>query len=201
MTVYVYTDGGIAPGRANSVGEGGYGAVAARPGPGGALVELAREAGHRLGEATNQQMEIVAARAGIALAARVALPGEAVVVRSDSAYVVNCLLDGWWLRWMARAPAWTNSAGRPVENRELWRELLGACAGTHRALAAKLGPSPWRRLGPEDGDVAVRSLRGGAEAAFEKVRGHAGDPLNEAADRLATEGKYGRTLLVLHGAG
>ena len=65
---------------------------------------------------TNQRMEIQAA-----LEAVRALPGPLVVV-SDSTYVVNCFRDGWWRGWLARG--WTNSAKKPVANRDLWEPLV-----------------------------------------------------------------------------
>jgi len=52
---------------------------------------------------------------------------------------------------------WRNSAGQPVANRDLWEPLLAAA------------------LAPE------RSVR------FVWVKGHAGDPMNERVDQLATE--------------
>jgi uncharacterized phage-like protein YoqJ len=48
----------------------------------------------------------------------------ALLVMSDSTYVVNCFRDRWWERWLARG--WKTSAGKPVANRELWEPLIDA---------------------------------------------------------------------------
>ena len=41
---------------------------------------------------------------------------------SDSAYLINCMNDGWHLKWQQNG--WRNSAKKPVKNTDLWRELL-----------------------------------------------------------------------------
>jgi ribonuclease HI len=136
MTV-VYTDGSC---RGN-------------PGPGGwAWAVEGDDGAYASGAAaatTNQRMEMTAA-----LEALRALPG-AVLVVSDSTYVVNCFRQRWWQGWLRRG--WRNSQGNPVANRDLWEPLI------------ELALSDDRRV------------------AFEWVKGHAGNPMNELVDRLATE--------------
>jgi ribonuclease HI len=78
----------------------------------------------------------------------------ALVVVSDSAYVVNCFRDRWWAGWETRG--WRNANRRPVANQDLWRPL-------------------------------VEVVKGRPGLQFRWVKGHAGDPLNELADRLANE--------------
>jgi ribonuclease HI len=56
-----------------------------------------------------------------ALEAVRALDGALVVV-SDSTYVVNCFRNLWWRGWLDRD--WTNSAKKPVANRDLWEPLI-----------------------------------------------------------------------------
>ena len=68
---------------------------------------------------TNNQMEIMAAIAGLKAMKRADIPVE---VRTDSAYVCNCINKGWYKKWMNNG--WLNSAKKPVENRELWIELI-----------------------------------------------------------------------------
>jgi ribonuclease HI len=41
---------------------------------------------------------------------------------SDSTYVVNCFRDRWYLGWHRRG--WTNSAKKPVANRDLWEPFI-----------------------------------------------------------------------------
>jgi len=65
---------------------------------------------------TNQRMEVRAV-----LEALSAHDGRVVVV-SDSAYVVNCFRQHWWVNWKARG--WRNAKGQPVANQDLWRPLI-----------------------------------------------------------------------------
>jgi ribonuclease HI len=67
---------------------------------------------------TNQRMELQAVAEGLA-----AIPGlRRVHVHSDSAYIVNCFLEGWWQRWEKNG--WRNSQKKPVANRDLWERIL-----------------------------------------------------------------------------
>ncbi len=94
------------------------GACAGNPGPGGwawALDTSVYDSGHEA-RSTNQRMEIRAA-----LEAVRSLEGPLLVV-SDSTYVVNCFRDRWYAGWLARG--WTNSAKKPVANRDLWEPLI-----------------------------------------------------------------------------
>lgn len=45
-----------------------------------------------------------------------------MLVYSDSAYLVNCMNDGWYLNWQKNG--WRKSAKKPVKNSDLWRGLL-----------------------------------------------------------------------------
>ena len=98
---------------------------------------------------TNQRMEIQAV-----LSAVTTLEGPLDIV-SDSTYVVNCFRDRWWEGWLARG--WTNSAKKPVANRELWEPLL----------------DEYRR--------DPQRLR------FRWVKGHSNDEMNDLVDALAVE--------------
>lgn len=44
-----------------------------------------------------------------------------LVVYSDSAYLVNCFLQGWIPNWRRRD--WRKADGKPVANREFWETL------------------------------------------------------------------------------
>ncbi len=99
------------------------GACLGNPGPGGwAWAEAG--GGFSSGFAartTNQRMEITAAYEAVRTH-----PGPLVVV-SDSTYVVNCFRDRWWEGWLRRG--WTNSAKKPVANRDLWEPFVELVRG------------------------------------------------------------------------
>jgi ribonuclease HI len=80
---------------------------------------------------TNQEMEIVAVAEAFE-ALRYSNPkydyeGKQIILYSDSAYVVNCLKDKWYINW--KSNGWKNSKGKPVENKEAWERLLSAIEG------------------------------------------------------------------------
>ena len=127
------------------------GACIGNPGPGGwawAVPDGAYASGADP-RTTNQRMEIRAA-----LEAVLANEGPLEVV-SDSTYVVNCFRDRWWEAWLARG--WTNKAGKPVANRDLWEPLIEAVRSEPRRVR------------------------------FTWVKGHSADPMNDLVDRLAVE--------------
>lgn len=45
-----------------------------------------------------------------------------VTICTDSAYVANCFINGWYKKWMKNG--WKNSQGEDVLNQDLWRRLL-----------------------------------------------------------------------------
>lgn len=67
---------------------------------------------------TNNRMELVAA---IEALKKLKEPCS-VKLYSDSAYLVNCFQQGWYKNWLKNG--WVNSKRQPVENKELWLELL-----------------------------------------------------------------------------
>jgi ribonuclease HI len=94
------------------------GACVGNPGPGGWAWAVA-DGPQAFGSdpaTTNQRMEIRAA-----LEAVRALDGALVVV-SDSRYVVDCFGASWWRGWISRG--WTTTAKKPVANRDLWEPLI-----------------------------------------------------------------------------
>jgi ribonuclease HI len=89
-----------------------------------------------------------------------ATPGS-LTVHSDSKYVVDCFnaRPPWWQGWVSKGRL-SAASRKPVANRELWEPLI----------------------------AEVRRRRGaGNEVAFVWVKGHSGDRMNNAADRLASE--------------
>jgi ribonuclease HI len=99
------------------------GACSGNPGPGGWGVVLLygkhrKEMSGSEENTTNNRMELKAA-----VEALKALKEPCKVkLYSDSAYMVNCFQQGWYKGWIKNG--WKNSKKQPVENQDLWKELL-----------------------------------------------------------------------------
>lgn len=106
-SVVVYTDGACS----GNPGPGGWGAVLIYNGN---TKELSGGEAHT----TNQRMEILAAVEAL----RALKEPCDVTIHSDSAYVINCFQQKWYVSW--RKNGWKNSKGAPVQNRDLWEFLL-----------------------------------------------------------------------------
>jgi ribonuclease HI len=106
MKYELYTDGSC------SCGIGGWAAVIVAEGK-----VLQTLSGHAF-ETTNNRMELT----GIIEGLKKFHPKMAVVeVLSDSAYIINCFKQKWYVNW--RIHNWMGTAG-PVKNKDLWMELL-----------------------------------------------------------------------------
>ena len=94
------------------------GACLGNPGPGGWAWLVPGGDSDSGGErrTTNQRMELFAV-----LRALDTLTGE-LRVHSDSAYVVNCYNQKWWVGWERRG--WRTAGGGPVANLDLWRPVI-----------------------------------------------------------------------------
>lgn len=105
--VEIYTDGACS----GNPGPGGWGAVLLS---GGRMKELSGFAPYT----TNQRMELLGAVEALT-ALKVAC---AVTLYSDSAYLINAFRQDWFERWEKNG--WLNARKQPVENQDLWKELL-----------------------------------------------------------------------------
>lgn len=65
---------------------------------------------------TNQRMEMTAVLQAVMDHA------EPVVIHTDSAYVMNCFVEKWYIKW--QRVGWVNGRGNPVVNRDLWEPLI-----------------------------------------------------------------------------
>lgn len=74
--------------------------------------------------ATNQQMELMAAAEALEYVTinELAVPFDTIEVVTDSAYLHNCYVQGWYKNWERNG--WKNSKKQPVANRELWERLI-----------------------------------------------------------------------------
>jgi len=76
-------------------------------------------------------------------------------VFSDSSYLMNCFREKWYVSW--RRNGWKNSKKEPVENRELWEELL--------ELVEKQGKVEFFRV---KGHVNLKSKSTNFDSLYEK---------------------------------
>ena len=125
-TVSIYTDGACS-GNQNETNIGGWGCI---------LVygEHQKELWGGERNTTNNRMELTAVIEALKALRKEGLDLE---IYSDSSYVMNCFRDGWYLKWQQNG--WMTSRKEPVENKELWQELI--------ALALKQNISFYRVKG------------------------------------------------------
>ena len=112
-TITIYTDGACS----GNPGPGGWGAVLIHG-------ETIRELSGGEPATTNNRMEML----GVIRALEALKERCKVKVHSDSAYVINCFRDRWYVRWERNG--WKNSKKEPVENRDLWERMI-ALVGAH----------------------------------------------------------------------
>lgn len=70
---------------------------------------------------TNQRMELTAAIQGLQFATLFAA-GSQIQLYTDSAYLHNCYIQGWYKNWQANG--WKNAKKQPVANDDLWLKLI-----------------------------------------------------------------------------
>ncbi|MET3292120.1 ribonuclease HI [Brevibacillus fluminis] len=112
------------------------GACSGNPGPGGWGAVLfygahKKEISGSAQNTTNNRMELQAAIEAMSLLKE---PCN-VTLYSDSAYLINCFQQGWYKGWQRNG--WKNSKNQPVENQDLWKEIL-QLTGTHKVTFVKV---------------------------------------------------------------
>ena len=105
--VTIYTDGACS----GNPGPGGWGAVLL-------FNEFRKEISGFEPQTTNNRMELTAAIVALNMLKE---PCE-VSLYSDSAYLVNAFQQKWLENWQKRN--WIKSDKKPVENQDLWKELV-----------------------------------------------------------------------------
>jgi ribonuclease HI len=73
-------------------------------------------------DTTNQRMELLACIEAIKGALILGDEDSIYKIYSDSAYLINCWKQGWYLSWEKNG--WKNARKEPVANADLWAELL-----------------------------------------------------------------------------
>lgn len=107
----IYTDGGCS-GNQSKENLGGWGAILEY---GSAQKEL--HGSER--NTTNNRMEMTALLEAFRAIKK---PNQTIHAFSDSSYLMNCFRQRWYVKWQRNG--WKTSGRKPVENRELWQELL-----------------------------------------------------------------------------
>ena len=135
------------------------GACSGNPGPGGWGAILIygshrKELSGSEAATTNNRMELTAA---IAALGALKEPCE-VDLYTDSAYLCNGFTDGWIYNWQRNS--WQTSKNQPVENRDLWEQLI-AHAKTHKIHWHKVkghSDNPFNNRCDELARAAIRSI-------------------------------------------
>lgn len=141
--VMIYTDGACS----GNPGPGGWGAVLM-------YGQHIKEMSGAEPNTTNNRMELQAAIEALSLLKE---PCK-VTLYSDSAYLVNCFKQGWYKGWLKNG--WKNSKGQPVENQDLWKELL-RLMGIHQVEYVKVkghADNKWNNRCDELATGAIKKL-------------------------------------------
>ncbi|MDQ1584504.1 MAG: ribonuclease [Microbacteriaceae bacterium] len=118
-------------------------------------------------DTTNQRMELTAVIEGLVHLKRAA----EVTIYTDSAYVMNCFIQGWHRKWAKNG--WLNKDEEPVANKDLWLAALAAIE-PHTVTWVKL-----------KGHVKLPCTHDGCMCSGDETL-HA---LNARADQLAVQAK------------
>ena len=111
LILRLYTDGACS-GNQNEDNLGGWGAV----------LEYAGHTKEIFGaeaNTTNNRMEMTALLEAFRALKK---DGQTIEVFSDSAYLMDCFRKKWYVNWLKNG--WKNAKKQPVENRDLWEQLL-----------------------------------------------------------------------------
>lgn len=111
----IYTDGSVKK-YGNQMTFGGWAFISIRDGQ--------RLYGHggNMYDTTNQRMELMALVEALKYAASIRRPHEKVIIYSDSAYIINCYQQDWYINWENNG--WLNANKKPVANQDLWRQIV-----------------------------------------------------------------------------
>ena len=123
--IIIYCDGACSNNQQKE-NRGGWGAILLYKGQ-------AKEISGAERNTTNNRMELLACIKALEAVKNHSLPVE---VFTDSAYLANCLLQRWYVRWQKNG--WQTAGKKPVENKDLWLRLL--------ALKDKLAPVSFHKV-------------------------------------------------------
>jgi ribonuclease HI len=109
--IIIYCDGACS----GNPGQGGWGSIVIFS---DSIIEL----GGYESQATNNQMEILAAIRALEFVQKQKLAVTKITVYTDSSYLINAITN-WIFGWLKNN--WVTSEGDPVKNKEYFHELLG----------------------------------------------------------------------------
>jgi ribonuclease HI len=109
--IIIYCDGACS-GNQSTKNIGGWGAVMK-------YSDMTKELHGGERNTSNQRMELTAC---IRALESVEANGIPIDIYSDSAYLVNCMLQKWHVNW--KKNGWKNAKKQPVENQDLWKRIL-----------------------------------------------------------------------------
>lgn len=110
----LYTDGACSH---NKTWHGGWGYVIVKDG-----IKFFADQGNA-SQTTNNRMELEAVIQGLTKVISLKESNEKkILIYSDSAYFINCMLQKWYLKWEKNG--WKNYSKKPVENKDLWEKIL-----------------------------------------------------------------------------
>jgi len=114
--IRIFTDGSTRKnGEANAPGAWGFIALNDNG-------EVMHKAAEGFRPATNQRAELLAAIKACEWASNNYNSFTDIQIVSDSAYMINCVNQKWYIKWQSNG--WTTSKNGPVQNSDLWRQLI-----------------------------------------------------------------------------
>ncbi len=132
--ITIYTDGACKENERNddgvAIGRGGWAYVILDQPDQADELSIIMSACNTVVGTTNQEMEIIAAAEALTALRNHEFHDYSnmkITLYSDSAYLINCLNDKWYLKWLSND--WKNSKGKAVLNREAWEKLLASMDG------------------------------------------------------------------------
>lgn len=112
----LHTDGSCS-GNGTDTSKGGWGYILLDKNE-----NLISKDGGQVNKTTNNQMELTAMIKGLNKVSSITNNFFSCEVYSDSAYIINCIKQKWYEKWMSNG--WINSKKEPVKNKELWIKLI-----------------------------------------------------------------------------
>lgn len=107
----IYTDGGCSGNQCDE-NLGGWGAILE-------FASVQKELYGSEKNTTNNRMEMTALLAALQAIKK---ENQTIHVFSDSSYLMDCFRKKWYVGWQKNG--WKNASKKPVENQDLWKQLL-----------------------------------------------------------------------------